>query len=440
MRDDLALEQGDKTERQFPLFSPFYRSRSFTALFFGQSLSRFGDAILTVLLPLVVYELTRSTLQMGIVMTCLVTPMVILLPFAGTVVDRVHRVRLMRSVDTIRLMIMIFVTIASWTHHLTMPVLCGSMTLFGVMDAFFQPAYSSVRGEVFTDDIRNAANALTQSSNQIAALVGPALGGLLVGLGSSTLGFGVDSLTYLISVVSLLFVNINRWEHELAIQTDKQRKNEDTGNLSLQLKSFLSSYGEELLGGYRELRKHPWLWITILAFGLVNVASGGITSIMLPWLIKVHLLKSASLYGVITACSGLGALVAAILFGLRPKWRRRGILAYIGTATNGLMCALLAVFHQAPILMASVFVGGAGVMIFGLVWEGSLQELVPTEAYGRVVSLDLLGSYALLPIGYLFTGWISSVVGGIPTIIAEGAVVCIIGVGMLFVPAIWRFN
>lgn len=55
-------------------------------------------------------------------------------------------------------------------------------------------------------------------------------------------------------------------------------------------------------------------------------------------------------------------------------------------------------------------------MMFALIWETSLQELVPIESFGRVSSLDLLGSYALLPLGYLLVGWLADYRGGIWTI------------------------
>ncbi|MDR4174354.1 MFS transporter, partial [Bacillus nitratireducens] len=60
---------------------------------------------------------------------------------------------------------------------------------------------------------------------------------------------------------------------------------------------------------------------------------------------------------------------------------------------------------------------GFGMVIIALIWETSLQELVPDEAFGRVASLDMLGSFALLPLGYVFVGWLATVIGGKITII-----------------------
>lgn len=61
----------------------------------------------------------------------------------------------------------------------------------------------------------------------------------------------------------------------------------------------------------------------------------------------------------------------------------------------------------APALIGLMAIEGFGIMIFGLIWETSVQELVPEEAFGRVASLDMLGSFALLPLGYVVVGQVS---------------------------------
>lgn len=94
----------------------------------------------------------------------------------------------------------------------------------------------------------------------------------------------------------------------------------------------------------------------------------------------------------------------------------------------------------APVLIVLMAIEGFGMMIFGLIWETSLQELVPEEAFGRVASLDMLGSFALLPLGYVVVGWLATVIGGEITIITLAILVLVtIGVA-LCVPSIRRFD
>lgn len=90
----------------------------------------------------------------------------------------------------------------------------------------------------------------------------------------------------LISVVTLTFLRIKK-------PTYKR-------NTSPVLRNF----AHDLLGGVVEIRKHPWLWITILAFTIINIASTGLTAILLPWLIKVHLSLPDTSYGLVNSDLG----------------------------------------------------------------------------------------------------------------------------------------
>lgn len=398
------------------------KSRSFTALWLGQTFSQFGDAILWVALPLTVYSMGRSTLQMGVVMALLMLPQVLLLPFTGILVDRVSRSRLMMLTDIIRCLLVVGLAVLVGTHRLTMPFLDAFVLLFGAMDALFQPAYSAARAQVFTPDIRNAANGLTQVSQQVARLLGPTIGGVVVGFATVAAGFAVDAVTLLISVVSLAFLRLGA-----------------PARLIPAASSGLRGFAQ-LTWGYRELRKHPWLWITIIAFAFINIAGAGITTILLPWLIKVHLGMSAAIYGLVSSASGVGAILCAVIYGRRQRWPRRGWIAYGGVAGSAIAGLGLAFVHTAPSLMVIVGVSSACLMLFGLTWEGSLQELVAPEAFGRVASLDMFGSFALLPIGNVLTGWLAAKIGGITTIVVDALFILLVTVVALLVPAIRQFD
>lgn len=413
----------DSIETAQNLFSHPWQSRHFTALWLGQTFSQFGDNVLLVAIPLTVYSMGRSALQMGIVMALLLFPQVVLLPFTGILVDRVSRSRLMMLTDIVRCLLVATLAVLATAHWLIMPFLYAFVVLYGVMDSLFQPAYLAARAEVFSPDIRNAANGLTQVSQQVARLLGPAVGGMIIGFTSVAAAFWVDTGTFIISIISLVYLRLNQPERGATVDS-----------------SGLHNFVHQLTGGYRELRKNPWLWITIGAFAFINIASLGIGEILLPWLIKVHLRMSAGVFGLVTAASGLGGILCALVYGWRRQWRRRGVLAYGGVASTGVAGLGLAFAHSLLMLIILSTISGAGIMVFALTWEGSLQELVAPDAYGRVVSLDMFGSYALLPVGSIVTGWMAATIGGITAIIVESVFIIAIAAAVLFVPAIRRFD
>ncbi|MBA2943128.1 MFS transporter [Paenibacillus sp. CGMCC 1.16610] len=425
MHIDAPLKKKPRVLDSFLL--PFIQSRSFPYLWLSQLISMLGGSVTTVILPMVVYSLTGSTTMMGLVMTAYMLPYVLMLPLSGWIVDRYDRVRIMMLSDIVRFIVMLAIAVLIFSDSLSIPMLFGLVSLYGLMEGLFHPAYSAVRATVFTPDIRNAANALTQVSNQGVKIIGPVLGGLIVSSMSASYGFGLDALTYLISYLCLLVLV------KKSLVSHQNKPESSTSHHSF-------TWKREFLEGITILKGHPWLWITILAFCFINICYTGIIVILIPWLFKVHLGLDPLAYGIGITCSGVGAIAAALLFGSKRQWHHRGIIAYGAVILSG--AALLTMtFTTSPIALSLLMaVEGFGLMIFGLIWETSLQVLVPPEAFGRVVSLDLLGSFALLPLSYFFVGWIADQIGGVITISIFASIGLAIVASVLCVPAIRRFQ
>lgn len=414
--------------------APFAESSAFPFLWLGHLISFLGSSVTMVILPVLVYSLTGSTTIMGIVMAVYMLPNIIMLPISGHIVDRYDRVKIMMLADIARFLIMLATAALSLIGVLTIPLLLVLVGFYGLLDGLFQPAYAAVRATIFTPNIRVAANALTQMTTQTVRLIGPALGGILITHLSAGVGFGMDAFTYLMSLVCLIYLRkvlLNKSNSEIA--------KPPTSSIAQPLESS-PNWKQDFMEGIAVLRSQPWLWITILAFSFINICYAGITSILVPWLFKVHHGWEPYIYGLAVTFSGVGAIIGGLLFGMRPKWNHRGFMAYGGAFLSGLALLLLPFAPNAISAIALFALEGFGLMIFGLIWEISLQELVPQEAFGRVASLDLLGSFALLPIGYILVGWLADLIGGVTTIaIFAGLGMTCIGV-VLSVPSIRKFQ
>jgi MFS family permease len=402
------------------ILEPLRQSRNFCALWLGQMASFFGNSITSIVLPIVVYGISGSTKDMGIVMALFVFPQIVVLPFAGVLVDAVSRVKLMMTSDIVRGILAVMMAFLAFNDKLTIPWVCIYAVITGTMDALFTPAYSALRSQVFTPTIRNAANSLSQIGMQAIRLIGPSVGGLLLAVMTAGFVFGIDGLTFLFSIVSLMFLKVAR-----PTVTVKAEKVKGT-------KAFF----RELAGGYYELKKHPWLWVTIVAFSAINVCTSGIIAVILPWLINVHYGYGASVYGIVVSASGVGALLGGILYGSRKSWPIRGILAYAGIGLEAVSLILMIFTDWVPGLVILNALGGFGSIFFGLIWETSLQELVPEDAFGRVSSLDMMGSIALMPLGFLLTGWLSEAIGGLHTALILVAVLVLLVISALSIPAV----
>jgi DHA3 family tetracycline resistance protein-like MFS transporter len=175
----------------------------------------------------------------------------------------------------------------------------------------------------------------------------------------------------------------------------------------------------------------PWLWVTISIAALLNVTVSGPLSVALPFLVKDKLHQDASTLGLISSAFSVGSVLTALWLGRYHRLRRRGLVAYLAWLMGGLMIAAYGLLPLPGILVAALMMGSA-IMVFGLVWTNSLQELVPGEMLGRVSSIDNLGSFVLLPVGYALAGLLTDKIGPSWVFIGGGlATAWLAGMGLL---------
>lgn len=412
----------EKEKKVFQVFLPFRVSRHFSFLYLSQMLSSLGSSITQVILPIIVFQMTHSVAQMGIIMALSILPNVIMLPFAGIFVDRINKIKIMIVIDSLRFFMLSILTILALLDNITINVLYTYMFISSLVGTLFQPAYSSVRAKIFTKDIRNAANSLTQVGQRITRLIGPTLGGVVITTFSAGWGLALDAVTFILSVYFLFKlrnITFQRSEHGSS-------------------KGF--SFKKDFFEGIEVLKQKSWLWITILFFSLINICSGGIGRVLIPWLINVHYHFEPVVYGLILTASSAGSIACGIMYGIKKQWNRRGVTAYLGVFFSGSALLIMPFVHNAILLMIFMFINGAGIMLFALIWETSLQELVPEDKYGRVASLDMFGSFSLMPLGYLLTGWCAEALGEIHTIILLCTVILLLSLLAMVSRGVRQFN
>lgn len=118
------------------LLLPVKVSTHFKFLWIGQLLSALGSSITMVILPVVVYSLTGSTVVMGMTMAMYMLPNILALPFAGLVVDRIDRVKLMLFTDIIRCILMLLLASLIFMDLLTITILYILVAIYGLMEGY----------------------------------------------------------------------------------------------------------------------------------------------------------------------------------------------------------------------------------------------------------------------------------------------------------------
>ena len=177
----------------------------------------------------------------------------------------------------------------------------------------------------------------------------------------------------------------------------------------------------DLREGLAAVQAQPWLWVTITLAALGNLTAGGPLAIALPFLIKNTLRADVGLLGLSGSLIALGEVLTSVWLGRYARLRRRGPLAYGALLASGIAVLAYVLPGGRAGLVAGALLFGASMATFGLIWTSTLQELVPGELLGRVSSIDFLGSYALLPVGYALAGWATDAAGA-PAVFLIGGI------------------
>lgn len=411
-------------EERVPAFKVFRHHRSFTLIWIGQFISTLGDNIYRVALAWEVLLLTGSAFAMGIVFLCELVPTILFTLVGGVAADRISRRSILLWSDGGRACVVGLVAVLALLHGLQFWHLVGLSFLFGIADAFFTPAYQSIAPQLVENEFLQPANSLSRLGFLLSRVFGPPIGALIVvAAGGPASAFALDALSFLASVGFLLVLRLPSAKPAVPRE----------GGQSLAIHSLLL----DIRDGLRYVKKTTWLWVTIIVAAVSNVTFMVPLAVSLPKLVHDVYGAGPWLYGVLIAADGAGAIVAAILLAQLHHLHRRGILAYGCLLISFLSLTVLGLplpRASEPVVatLACVF-AGFGLGIFEILEMTFLQENVPEDKLGRVFSVDMFGSYLLIPLGLLLVGALTDRIGPAVIFVIGGMLSLILALAALLV-------
>jgi MFS family permease len=268
----------------------------------------------------------------------------------------------------------------------------------GASSAFFFPASAGIVPQTVPAPVLQPANALLRLGLNGSSIGGAALGGIVVAASSPGWAIAVDACTFLAAAGLVAAIRI-------------------PPGLRMPGSSFLAELGT----GWREFRSRAWLWGIVLQFSIVNAAESGAAYVLGPTVAKARL-GGAAAWGAVLAADSIGLICGGIAM-LRLRPRRMLLWATFGIFLMPLFPLALAFPLSLPLVVASAFVAGVGVEVFGVLWETTMQQEISGETLSRVSSYDALGSFALIPVGLSAAGAIAATVGTRATFFGAAALI-----------------
>jgi MFS family permease len=379
------------------------RVRSFALLWGGQTISRLGDSLYRIALSWWILEKTGSAVAMGTLAVFSLVPMLLFLLVGGVIVDRLPRFRIMLTSDIVNTLVVASVAALAFTDRLQLWQVYAASVIFGLADAFFYPAYTASVPQIVPPEELPSANSLTSLSWQLAGVIGPTIGAIIVASSGTSLAFGLDSTSFLISAACLLPLRNIRPPAPAGSETAPR-----------------TTPIADMRDGWKIVASSPWLWVTILVYAFINVTDSGPRNVALPFLIHDHLGLQVEALGLVASSFSIGSVIGAVVLGRLKRIRRRGTLLYGSAVLGGLMIVAYGLAPNLTVILAAAFVYGLTFSAIALVWTNTLQEMVPPDKLGRVSSIDALGSFVLMPIGFALAGWLTDKIGPVQVFVIGG--------------------
>jgi MFS family permease len=380
------------------------RHRDFNLYWTGVILSEIGTRGTVAAVLFHVYQLSGSSLQVGLVGLAQAIALLVLSPLGGAIADRMDRRRLLQMSQALSLfasgglaLTTLLGTVEVW--HILLAVLVNTSAA-----SFERPARDALIPALVPRSELVHAFALLNPSREVAILIGPAIAGFLIAAFGPEAMYLLDVVSYLIVIMVLVFIKVPQ------VIAEKVRP------------TIWSSIGE----GVVFVRTKPII-LQLMTLDLSAMLFGAYR-VVLPALATDVLLVGASGYGLLSAAPSAGALVGSAVIYRIVHTARSGHIVLFSTAGYGVAAIGLvtASFLPGGVAFAAAMVAAAGVGLFDAmattVRHAAVQLETPDEIRGRVTSIYQMAARGGPALGNLNVGWLAGLLGPVAALSLGGLV------------------
>jgi MFS family permease len=376
------------------------RYRNYRLLFVGTSLSHVGDFVQAMAQSWMVWTMTGSPFLLGLVGFCQAVPRLLLGAVGGALVDRLERRRLLLATQILAMAqafgfwALVYFELIQFWHVLVLVLFLGTVNTLN------QTArHSLINGMVPREHLMNAI-ALNSSLANLAKILGPSLGGVLITLIGVAGCLFVNALSFLAIIVTLVMMKFP----VLTASTGEQ-----------------GSFWYDVREGYEFLRGHQRLFALILLTYAVALVGSPYTR-FLPIFATDVLHAGPSTFGLLLAAPAVGAVLAGLGIASLGRVRRRMHFVAVSVYAFSFLLVLFSFSRTLPLSMLFLILVGASNIAFRAVANGMIQMETPPQLLGRVLSLFFMDK-GLWSFGTLFIGGVAHWLGT-PRAIAISGVAC----------------
>jgi MFS family permease len=361
---------------EHPLRNPNYR-----LWLIGGTISFLGDQFYMVALPWLILQQTGSAVAMGAVMMAGSIPRALLMLMGGAMSDRMSARKIMMTTATTRTVCVAVIGILVWFGVLHMWEIYVLAVIFGVADAFAVPASTAYLPSLLQPEQLVAASSVSQSTAQLATILGPVPAGFVI----KTLGV---AWAFFLDAISFLFIIGALWKLPDPPQSPAARK------------AVWPAIAEGIAYVGRDV---PLRSLMLLAM-MMNFCFTGPVSIGLTYLAKTRF-GSPAILGTLMSAVAAGSLLGALLAGVW-KIRKRGILMLLVAAALAPCLGSIGLIGSVWPLAGVLFVIGILAAFMNVHIGAWVMQRIDAAVRGRVASVLMLASFGIMPISFAIAGFL----------------------------------
>lgn len=344
-----------------------------------QTLSALGDSFSYVAIPLLVLHSTGSVVQMGVVTGLTGVASIVTGLFAGVIADRFDRKMLLVVGDGARCLLYALIPLV-WLFAAPVWLIYTVVPVVGVFSMLFQVTYVTVVPALVAPDQIARANGHLFATYAVAGVAGPALAGFVAAAAGPAAAIGIDSLTFAVSAVGVLFVRI---------RPDRPAGPGKDGRGTVR---------GEFLAGARFLWAHPVLRPLTVLLSLLTFLTYGLTDLVI-YLLKHDLGRPDTTVGYVLAAGTVGTFIASALVARVRSRMGFGASWITAFALAGVAVVCMGPARSVPVIAVLMTVNVLCTGIAGISSMSLRQEVTPSRLLGRVTSAFWTIHSALGPLG-----------------------------------------
>lgn len=397
--------------------SPLRASRDYRLLWLGEMVSHTGRHITVVALPFQIYQLTGSALAIGLIGLAQVVPLVAFSLVGGVIADRVDRRKLLAATQVGLAVASVLLAGAAISGSPPLWFLYLVAGLIGALSGLDSPTRTATVPRLVGEAYLPSAIALEQTLFQLSDVVGPAVGGVVLGQLGLAWAYALDAATFLVALGTVLAMR--------PLPPDPAQR---------EVKSVAAfREGFRYLRGRRVLQATFQVDLIAMVFGMPRA--------LFPVLAAEVFQVGPEALGLLYAAPGAGALLGALTSGWVRHVRRQGRAVLWAVAVWGLAVALFGLTDILWLALLLLGVAGAADMLSAIFRSTILQRSVPDRLRGRLSAIHIAVVVGGPRLGDLEAGVVAAAVS--PTFsVVSGGVATVVGVGVLaaLVPAFVRYR